>query len=310
MTSATEAPAVLRRRAELLGAGLIGVAALQFGSVVVLGRIATRPGGVPVPALLAIRFSIAAALLAVALIALRQPLRAAKGEGSRLAGLGMGGYAVEAAFFFAALSHGTAAAVTLLFFTYPVLVSAIAFLLGRGLPGWLMGSSLACAVAGAAIVVAAAGGVDIDSLGVAYALGSSITFSVYLVGAEAVLRGTNSLTGAMWVSAAAAAGLGAFAAATGDTAWPVGWRQWGPVLAMGAFTAGAFVCLFAGLRRLGAVRTAIVSASEPLVAAVLAAVFLGEAVGQGTIWGGLLIVVGAVAAALARAGGRAELLSS
>lgn len=309
MTSVTEAPAGLARRAELLGAGLIAFAALLFGSVVVLGRIATRPGGVPVPALLAMRFAVAAGLLAVALIALRQPFGAAKGEGWRLAGLGVAGYAVEAAFFFSALRHGTAAAATLLFYTYPVLVSAVALLLGRGLPGWLLGSSLACAVAGAAIV-AATGGVDIDSVGVAYALGASVIFSLYLVGAEAVLRKTNSLTGAMWVSAAAAAGLGAFAAATGDAAWPVGWRQWGPVLAMGAFTAGAFVCLFAGLRRLGAVRTAIVSASEPLAAAVLAAVFLGEAVGAGTIGGGLLIVVGAVAAALARAGGGMDLRSS
>jgi inner membrane transporter RhtA len=187
-----------------------------------------------------------------------------------------------------------------------VLVSAIAFLLGRGLPGWLLGSSLACAVAGAAIVVVAAGGVDIDSVGVAYALGSSVTFSLYLVGAEAVLRGTNSLVGAVWVSAAAAAGLAVYAVATGDAVWPMGWRQWGPVLAMAAFTAGAFVCLFAGLRRLGAVRTAIVSATEPLIASVLAAVFLEEGVRLGTGVGGLLIVAGAVAASVARGSRPAE----
>jgi drug/metabolite transporter (DMT)-like permease len=297
----TKASAPRRERAELVGAALIGVAALQFGSVVVLGRIATRPGGLPVPALLAIRFAAAAALLALALIAVRQPLAAARGEGWRLALLGMGGYAVEAALFFTALRHGTAAAVTLLFFTYPVLVSVTVFLLGRGLPGWLLGGSLSSAVAGAAIVVVAAGGVDIEPLGVALALGSSLTFTMYLLGAEFVLKRTNSLAGAMWVSASAAVGLAAYAAATGSAEWPDGWRQWGPVLAMAAFTAGAFVCLFAGLRRIGAVRTAIVSASEPLTAAVLAAVFLGEGVGAGTIAGGLLIVAGAVTASLARA---------
>jgi drug/metabolite transporter (DMT)-like permease len=305
VTPAKEALPVRGRRAELLGAALIGCTGLQFGSVVVLGRIATRPGGLPVPTLLAIRFAIAAAVLATVLVALRQPLRAAKGEGWRLAALGVGGYAIEAALFFAALRHGTAAAVTLLFYTYPVIVSGLAVFLGRGLPGWLLGASLACAVAGAAIVVVAAGGVEIDSVGVAFALGSSTMISLYLVGAEAVLRSTNSLVGATWVSAAAAVGLGTYAVATGDAVLPVGWRQWGPVLAMAAFTSGAFVCLFAGLRRLGVVRTAIISASEPLVAAVLAAVFLGEAVHRGTLGGGLLIVAGAVAASLARAGGSA-----
>jgi drug/metabolite transporter (DMT)-like permease len=299
--SAKENVAVRGRRANLLGAALIGASGLQFGSVVVLGRIATRPGGLPVPTLLSIRFAIAAALLTVTLVALQQPLRAAKGEGWRLATLGVGGYAVEAALFFTALGHGTAAAATLLFYTYPVVVSAIAFVMGRKLPGWLLGAALACAVGGAAIVVVAAGGVEIDSPGIAYALGASVTFSLFLVGADAVLRETNPLVGAMWVSAAAAAGLGIYAAATGDAAWPMGWRQGGPVLAMAALTAGAFVCLFAGLRRLGAVRTAIISACEPLVAAMLAAVFLGEVAHPGTIAGGLLIVAGAVSASLGRA---------
>jgi drug/metabolite transporter (DMT)-like permease len=299
--SAKENVAVRGRRADLLGAALIGASGLQFGSVVVLGRIATRPGGLPVPTLLSIRFAIAAALLTVTLVALHQPLRAAKGEGWRLVTLGVGGYAVEAALFFTALGHGTAAAATLLFYTYPVVVSAIAFVMGRKLPGWLLGAALACAVGGAAIVVVAAGGVEIDSPGIAYALGASVTFSLFLVGADAVLRETNPLVGAMWVSAAAAAGLGIYAAATGDVAWPMGWRQGGPVLAMAALTAGAFVCLFAGLRRLGPVRTAIISACEPLVAAMLAAVFLGETAHPGTIAGGLLIVAGAVSASLARA---------
>jgi len=294
------------RRTDLFGAVLIAGGTVQFGAIVVLGRIATRPGGIPVPALLAYRFGLAAVLLGLLLVALGQPLRPAAGEGWRLWLLGTGGYAAEAGFFFAGLRHGTAAALTLLFFTYPVLVSAIAIVTGRGSPGWLIGGSLVSAVAGAAIVVASAGGVEVDSTGVALALGAAVLFSVYLTGAEVVLKRTNSLTGATWVSAAAAVGLAAYAGITGAAEWPDGWRQWGPVLGMAGFTAGAFVCLFAGLRRLGAVRTAIVSAAEPLTAALLAAVFLEESVGTGTLVGGLLIVAGAVAAAVARAGGPPE----
>lgn len=300
MNERARAPAGPPRRGDLLGAALIVLMSLQFGSVVVLGRIATRAGGLPVPSLLAYRFAIAACLLAAALAALRQPLAAASGEGWRLAVLGMGGYAVEAAFFFAGLRHGTAAALTLLFYTYPVIVSVAAFLLGRGPPGWMLGGALACAVAGAAIVVVAGGGVDVDGTGVAFALAASVTFSFYLLGAESVLKGTNSLAGAMWVSAAAAVGLAAFAVATGSADWPDGWRQWGPVLGMAAFTAGAFVCLFAGLRRIGSVRTAILSSTEPLSAAILARIFLGEAVSLGTLLGGALILAGVVAASLTR----------
>ena len=289
------------KRMDLLGVGFILLTSLQFGSVVILGKIATRDGGLPIASLLAVRFAIAAGLLAAALLVLRRSLQAAKGEGWRLAALGVAGYAVEAAFFFAGLKHGTAAAVTLLFFTYPVTVALIAFFLGKGLPGWLLGGALAAAVGGAAIVAVAGGGVDIDGIGVILELASSLTFAFYLVGADLVLKRTNSLVGAMWVAAAAALGLAVYALATGDAQAPRGWHQWGPVLGMAGFTAGAFATLFAGLRRLGAVRTAILSATEPLTAATLAAIFLHEQVRSGTLLGGFLILVAAVAASAARA---------
>jgi drug/metabolite transporter (DMT)-like permease len=291
---------------DLVGVGFILLTSLQFGSVVVLGKIATRPAGLPIASMLAVRFTIAAGLLAAALVVLRRPLRAATGEGWRLAALGIAGYAVEAAFFFAGLKHGTAAAATLLFFTYPVAVALLAFLLGRGLPGLQLGGALAAAVAGAAVVAVSGGGVDIDGTGVLLELASSLTFAVYLIGAAAVLQGTNSLVGAMWVAASAAVGLAAYAVATGAADAPAGWDQWGPVLAMAVFTAGAFATLFAGLRRLGPVRTAILSATEPFTAAALAAIFLGEGVRLGTILGGVLILGAAVAASVARARAPAE----
>jgi len=289
-----------RRRDDVIGAGLIVLMALQFGSVVVLGKIATRDGGLPVPSLLAIRFAIAAVVLAAALLATHQPLIPARGEAGRLALLGIGGYAAESGFFFAGLAHGTAAAVTLLFFTYPVLVALLAYATGRGFPGWLLGTALGAAVAGASIVVVAGGGVDIDRVGIAFALGAAGTFALYLAGAEAVLHRTTPMAGAMWVSGSAALGLAVFAAVTGSARLPHGWDRWTPVLGMALFSAGAFVCLFAGLRRLGAVRTSIISATEPLTAALLAAVFLGETIHPGTVVGGGLILVAAVAASLAR----------
>jgi hypothetical protein len=67
---------------DALGGGLIVVGSLQFGGVVVLGKIVTD-GDLPVPAYLAIRFAAAAVLLAVALAATRQPLAAALREGWR-----------------------------------------------------------------------------------------------------------------------------------------------------------------------------------------------------------------------------------
>jgi drug/metabolite transporter (DMT)-like permease len=286
-------------RLDAVGGLYIALASLQFGGVVVLGKIVEN-SGLPVASFLAVRFGVAAVALGAVLAALRQPLRPARGEGWRLSVLGAAGYAIEAGLFFAAVRHGSAAAVTLLFFTYPVWVALISIAMGKGLPGWLLGSSLLSAVAGAALVVVSSGGLDITRAGILFAFGSALTFSLYLTGAEVVLKRTNSLTGAMWVSGSAAVALAAFALATGSAASPEGWHQWGPVLATAVFTSGAFVCLFAGLRRLGSVRTSIVAASEPLSATVLAVIFLDEPLRGGVVAGGVLILAGAVAASLAR----------
>jgi len=282
-----------------VGGALIALAALQFGIVVVLGKLVERTG-LPVGSMLAVRFGIAALGLAVTLAALRQPLAPVPGERLPLAVLGVFGYAVESSLFFLALNHGQAAAVTLLFFTYPVFVALASIALGRGAPGWLLGGSLLCAVSGASIVVASTGGLAIRPLGVALAVAAALAFTGYLLGVDNVMKRTNALTGSMWVSAFAAAGLAAYALVTGNAEVPSGGVQWLRLAGMGAATAGAFVCLFVGLRRLGPVRTSIVAAMEPLAATFLAALFLSEPIRGGVAAGGVLILLGAVAASLAR----------
>ena len=285
-------------RHEAVGALLAGLASLLFGTVVIFGKLALREG-VTVSSMLAIRFAVAAVLLAGALLATRRPLLAAPGERTALTALALCGYAVETSFFFSAAEHGTAAAVTLLFFTYPVFVTLGSWLLGRDTPSRLTIVALACAVGGA-FVVATGGGLAIDGIGVVFALGAALTYTGYLVGADAVLKRTSSMTSSMWVSAGASAGLFAYALAAGQWAAPGSWDAWWPIAGMGIASAGAFVALLAGLQRIGAVRTSIVASTEPLAAALLGFGFLDERVTLGLVAGGSLILAGAVIASIAR----------
>ncbi|HET6770558.1 MAG TPA: DMT family transporter [Actinomycetota bacterium] len=284
---------------ETLGALFVALAAVLFGGTVILGKLLANRD-YPVTSMLAIRFGIGATLLAGTLALLRQPLSPASGETRGLIALGAVGYAAESALFFLALGHGTASAVTLLFFTYPALVAVYSAVLGLGVPGWLTIGSLIAAVAGAALVVGASGGLAVSGAGVAFALGSALTFSLYLIGAEVVLQRTSSLAASMWVSASASLALAALALLGGDGRLPSGPREWWPIVGMGAFTAAAFSSLFIGLRRLGAVRTSIIAALEPVAAAALAFVFLDEPLRAGTIAGGVLILFASVTASLAR----------
>jgi drug/metabolite transporter (DMT)-like permease len=104
----------------------------------------------------------------------------------------------------------------------------------------------------------------------------------------------------MWVTAGASTVLGLFALVTGIGRVPQGTGEWWPVAGMGLFTASAFLGLFIGLRRLGAVRASIIAALEPVATALLALWVLGEPVRPLTAVGGGLIVAAAGVAALAR----------
>ena len=285
-------------RRDPIGGTVVGVASLFFAGTVILGEIATRRA-LPVPSMLAIRFGVASVVLVAVQAIARRSLAPARREGRVLGVLGAV-YALESALFFLALGRGSAAAATLLFFTYPVVVAAISALLGRGLPGWLVGASLVAAVAGAAIVVASSGGLEITGTGIAFAFGASLTFSVYLLGADAWVRRTSSLVAAMWVSGGAAAALAIHALFVGPSRWPRGPEEWVPVLGMGALTYAAFLMLFVGVRRIGPVRTSIIAAGEPVATAILAVVFLAQPLRLGVAAGGALILAGAVAASLAR----------
>jgi drug/metabolite transporter (DMT)-like permease len=286
-------------RNDLLGGLSAAASAILFGSIIIWGRFVLERG-VPVETMLSIRFALGAFALLVAAAVSRRPVIAERGERLRLVVLAVCGYAIEASLFFTATQHGTVAAVTLLFFLYPVFVTVWAWALGGRLPARLTVIALLCAVAGAAIVVGTGTGLAIDGVGVVLAFATAATYSLYLTGADLWIRRTAALTSAMWISAGASIGLFVYANLVGHWQAPSGAAEWGPLVGMGLASAGAFFFLMEALARIGAVRTSIVSAMEPLAAAVLGFVFLDESVTFGVAAGGLLILAGAVLASLAR----------
>lgn len=290
-------------RRVILGSALVAIAAVSYGVVTVLGSASigasSRDGTPPATALL-MRFILSTVLLGVVLIVTRRPLKAATGEGRWLAVLGAVVYAGETTCFFIALQHGTVAAVTLLFYIYPVLVVAVALVLRRARPSFRLLAALVSALTGAAIVIAALGGVSIDATGIGFIAGSATLFTSYVVGLELTVHRTQPLTGAFWLCGFGSVGLTLIALARGQFALPASPAVWLFALGMGVGSAVAFVTFFAGLRMVGSVRTGIISAFEPFSAAVLGAIFLAQPLGLVTVFGGAFIVGGAVLAVLAR----------
>jgi drug/metabolite transporter (DMT)-like permease len=287
-----------RTSGDLAGPALAVGSGVLFGVVVVVAKPALA-GGLPFD-LLAWRFGLTAAALAAVSVALHRPLRAVGREGRAIFAAGFFGYGVEASLFFAALNHGSAAAVTLLFYTYPVHTMLVALWTKRLPRARSLWVALGSAMAGVVVLVALGSRIAIEPVGVALALSCALAYTLYLTITDRVLRRSEPMSGAIALSGGAAACCLAAALGTGTFAVPASWEAWRPILMMAAGTAGAFICMLAAIKRIGAVRTAIVGVFEPLSVGVLGAVFLDEPLTAGIVVGGVLILAAAVMATLAR----------
>jgi drug/metabolite transporter (DMT)-like permease len=241
---------------------------------------------------LGVRFGVAGTSLLVVLAALRRPLLPVPGERLRAVLLGAIGYAVESTMFFMGLERGTAAAVALLFYAYPAIVTMVEALVRRTPPSPRSLGALGLAGAGTALVVVAGSSVAISSAGVAFALGSATTFALYLLASHRVMRRTDSLTQAAWVAVGASASFLVRGVVTNSLVQPG--SRWPLMILNGLATAAAFTFMFAGLRRIGPARTSVVMTLEALFAVVLAAIFLGEGLRPLQLAGGAAIVAATI----------------
>jgi drug/metabolite transporter (DMT)-like permease len=279
------------------GFALALLSASCFGVLPVAGKLAFAEG-FEVGPLLAWRFGLGAAVLA-ALVALRGGLGAVSGR-RRAALFSLGAlYAANSALYFLALERIPATTTSLVFYVFPAFVAVLgAVFLGRPLtPARLC--ALVLALVGAALTVGFARE-GLDAAGVALALASAAVVAVYLTLGEVALRGIATLPATVVVLSGTAAAFWLFLIATGGAALPPGRTGWALVAFMATVsTALSIVAMLGSIARVGAGTTAIVSTFEPVVTAVLAALFLHEALAARQYAGGALILSGVVLLRLA-----------
>jgi drug/metabolite transporter (DMT)-like permease len=270
------------------GIALVLLSACAFGSMAILARGAFASGA-NVPGLLAGRFAIAGAILAVLLVATGR--RFPRGRPLAFA-MAMGGigYVGQAACFFAALQYASSGLVALLLYVYPVIVVLLsaAFLRER-----LTGTKLvllAVSFGGLALML---GGGSGTPTGIGLGLAAAGIYSVYILVGSRELAGTDALASATVICLSAAATLG-IASLFIDTRLPGTWWGWAAVAALGIVGGViAILAFFAGLKRVGPAVASVVSTFEPVATAALAWLVLGETLTTGQLAGGALVVTSA-----------------
>jgi drug/metabolite transporter (DMT)-like permease len=298
-----------------MGAALCLVSAAGFGAMAIFGKFSYQEGVSPAAVLL-VRFSLAAALLAILLL-LRPGLRRGEPDPRRrepaggpattrwrvlvtAIGLGAVGYAAQASLYFSALQLMDASLLSLILYTYPVLVTVTAVLLGRDRLTRGRAAALAAASGGTLLVLLGAGGGSFHPLGAALAFGAAITYTVYILVADTVVHRLPPVVLSTLVMTGAAGTLAARALFTGGVDLDFGLRAWFWLACIAVVsTVLAMLAFFAGLKRTGPSTAAILSTFEPVVTTALAALTLGESLSAVQLTGAAL-VLSAVAVLQAR----------
>jgi DME family drug/metabolite transporter len=189
--------------------------------------------------------------------------------------------------------------------TVVALGSAPAF---AGVAGWAANGeavggrwarSTGLAVAGVAVLVLAGADATVDAVGVVLALGAGAGYAAYTVAAKRLIEAGHAPERVMAAGFGAAALLLAPLLVTGDARWLAAPSGIALALFLGAVpTALAYVLFARGLRALSSAETATLTLAEPLTAAALGALVLGERPGALAVVGAALVLAGLAVLAL------------
>jgi DME family drug/metabolite transporter len=265
---------------------------------------ALGPGASPVT-VGAVRIAVGALLLLAAQHAARRAAQHATGTGrwarGPLAAGALGVAAYQLCFFAAVKDTGVAVGTVVALGSAPALAGLGGWLLDRRAPGraWAAATALACG--GVALLALAGGGSEVSAPGVALAVGAGASYAAFTLASKRLLDAGHGVEPVM----ARMFGLGALlllpVLVLGDLSWVATPGGAAMALWLGAVpTAIAYLLFARGLRHLPANEVATLTLGEPVTAAVLGAVVLGERPGAVAVAGIALILAGLAVLALRR----------
>ena len=309
-------PAEPRDRRPALGYAMVWTAALLFAVNGTVAKVVLESAGLSTVELTQARST--GAFLGFALVlAVTRPraFRVGRRELLWLAVFGVTGVAFVQWLYFVAIERLPIGIALLLQYLAPLLVALWARYVLREPVRRRIWAALALALAGLSLIVQAwTGGLALDGLGVAAALGAAGAYALYVLMAERAVARRDPISVACYGFLFAAAfwfvvqplwefplgRLGADASLLGNLAGSSlpAWLLLAFVVVGG--TIASFGLIVTALQHVPATRVAIVAMLEPVAASAVAWAWLGEALGPEQLAGGTLVLAGIVLAQTSR----------
>lgn len=269
------------------------LSSLGFGTLGLWGKWGYQAGFSPLT-LMSVRFILASILLWCILLTLfRKHIRVTVLILARFALQGGVFYATVAIGFFYSLQHLPAAIATIIFYLHPVFTFILASILLKERPAWQSMVSLICVIVGVVFLIGrihVSGGTNYV-WGVLSSMGAGFMYSVFTISNQVWADDIKSVVSTTYTVSFAAITTVLLSKLSPKSLFDLTTPMW--LIALGIAVFGTVVGILfyiVSVRSLGASQTAVCSALEPLLGALLAVIFLGERLSLLQILGGALIV--------------------
>ena len=299
------------RRNQAIGAVMYLVAAFLFALNGSVAKAQIEAGLSPAEVTEVRTIGCALILLIYILIVNPGSLKVRRTEIPFLLLFGVLAYALTPFLFFLSVELLPVAIAALLAFLAPVLVALWLRYVKHEAVGWSIWLSLVLVVGGLILVSQVWSGMTLNPLGVFFGLLTAAALAAYLLLGEAGARRRDVMSLAFWGFAIATITWSILA-----PWWNFPWNLlttttslfdgavtgipvWSLVIVMIAISVIPFVLVLMSLQRIGAQRGGILGTTEPLWAALLAFILLGEVLSPIQGLGGLVVLVGVIVAEFA-----------
>ncbi len=273
----------------LIGAALIAISAAAFGTLAIFGRYAYADG-LDTFTILALRFSIAAVIMAILMIVRREPWPRGRAL-IQLIGMGTLGYVGQSFSYLTAIKYASAGLVALLLYLYPAFVAILSAIFLKEKFTRLKIAALIIATLGAALTANPQGG---TWTGILLAISAAAIYSVYIIVGTHVLKRVSAIQSSTVIFAGAGVVFWVLTIINGPHL-PHSSAGWAAILdIIIVATILPVVTFLAGLQRIGPTNASMLSTLEPIVTVLLAAWLFSEVLQPAALLGGGLILIAVI----------------
>ncbi|WP_003540513.1 DMT family transporter [Desulfotomaculum nigrificans] len=282
-----------------LGALLVIISAACFGIMPLLALTAYA-GGVSVPTLLFWRFVLAALIFFAYLLVVCKRFNLTRNNLFSLFLLGGVLYTLQSSTYFSSVKFIQPSLAVLIFYTYPILVVILSFLIEKErLTKQTLASIILC-ISGLIMVLGTSLG-EIRWPGVLLAFAAALVYSLYNILGNRVVKQLPPVVATAFVCLFASVSFSVIGLVQGGINYNFSWSVWLAVLGISFFsTIVALLTYFAGMELIGAGKASILSTMEPVVTILCSAILLHERLTLLQGMGGMAVLLGAILVVSAR----------